>query len=325
MKRFLLSLAAWLAIAAAVAILMKASSPVASAALMVLPVIAAAFTVLSRGASASSRPARIGWWVLTLCGWGILTLLALGRWETASFRDEQQQILIGAGLTMIMAGWLMVRLRAFPTLHTLLDAGAASAVIALGIGGTIGYYEYQTRQLAAEVNARWVAIGHPMDAFEKTLAPRDGNAALAAFGEVLLQQVNAGLDKRTDANSGAPTPKVPDEAIDIISWTLPPTDVITADGKATPVLDSRAQQLDAAYARILAHEAPMWAVKPEDTYRIQVPNFLGLRMFAQLIAADATRRFRDDDIEGAKRALAAARRANEGLPENPTLVSLMIR
>ncbi len=61
-----------------------------------------------------------------------------------------------------------------------------------------------------------------------------------------------------------------------------------------------------------------------DGWAINVPNFVGIRTFSQLVAADATRRLSVGDQEGAARALAAGLHLREGLRQNPTLVSLMI-
>ena len=66
------------------------------------------------------------------------------------------------------------------------------------------------------------------------------------------------------------------------------------------------------------------AIRTTDGYLIDVPNFLGVRQFAQITAADAMRRLSMGDEDGAMRALAAAQRLRDGLRENPTLVSLMI-
>jgi hypothetical protein len=325
MKTFALSVAAWLTIATTVALLAYGPLPVADVVLFILPPIAAALTVLSRGWIAASRATRIIWWLITLTAWLGLAVLTIGHWQNAHCRDDRQQLLLSSSITLFVAGWLAIRIRAFPSLRTLLEGGAAAVVIVLGIAGVAFRYEYRTRQIEAEALARWAAIGRPMDRFEKTLTASEENAALSTFGEVLLQQVNSGLYKITDADADEPKPSVPQEVIDVISRTLPPADQISPDGKATPTLDSRTEQLDAAYARILAQEAPTWAANPADSWRMRVPNFLGLRMFTQLVRADAVRRLERGDLAGAGRALAAAHRAHEKLPENPALVSLMIR
>jgi hypothetical protein len=325
MKKFALSIAAWLTIALTILLLAKGPQPVADIVLFILPPIAAALTIISRGPTTPSRTARAAWWLITLTAWLGLTVLMIGHWQNAHCRDDRQQLLLSSSITLFVAAWLALRIRAFPSLRTLLEGGAAAGVIVLGIAGVTFRYEYQTRQIEAEALARWAAIGLPMDRFEKTLTASEENAALSTFGEVLLQQVNAGLYKITDPNSNEPKPSVPQEAIDVISRTLPTADQISPDEKATPTLDSRTEQLNAAYARILAQEAPTWAANPADTWRMRVPNFLGLRMFSQLITADAIRRLERGDLAGARQALAAAHRAHEKLPENSALVSLMIR
>ncbi len=105
---------------------------------------------------------------------------------------------------------------------------------------------------------------------------------------------------------------------------LPPSDDIDLTSQPVAAFAPLAPALETDYRRILAVEPPVWATDPNDGFFMNVPNFLGIRQFAQLTAIDAVRRFSVGDQEGAARAIAAGLHLREGLRKNPNLVSLMI-
>ena len=109
-----------------------------------------------------------------------------------------------------------------------------------------------------------------------------------------------------------------------LSTAQPLSDNLVLPPSTVAFFEPLAANLDADYRHILAAEVPAWASDLHDGYSISVPNFLGLRHFAQLTTAHAACRLAAGDQAGAERALDASLRIRDGLLENPTLVSLMI-
>jgi hypothetical protein len=113
-------------------------------------------------------------------------------------------------------------------------------------------------------------------------------------------------------------------ACNVISAKLPPSDDVDLSQLPVAPLEAHASSLEENYLRILDSEAPVWACNPLAGPRIDVPNFLGLRMFSQLASAESLRRLAAGDEEGAKLPLEACEKLGTHLESNPTLVALMI-
>jgi hypothetical protein len=167
---------------------------------------------------------------------------------------------------------------------------------------------------------------------EKTLAPSHENAGSAVVRQVLREQVSsrfyrdgtAAAEREPAIERSKATLDLLGPAWDILSAKLPPSDDLDLSAQSVAAIEPLAPALEADYRRILATEPPTWASNPRDGYLISAPNFIGVRMFSQLAAADAMRRLSAGDQDGAARALAAGLRVREGLRQNPTLLSLMI-
>ena len=326
MKPLPLSLAAWVSLALTGYLLTQKDHAIGHALLFVLPAVAMALTMLSRGSDVSSRIGRIAWWMVTITGWLAVAFLALGRIEGSRFAYiDNQQLLIAAGLTWVTAAWTMLKMRAFPTRRSVFEASVAALVVFSTAAGFVWQQEVRTRELEQKALARWAEIGLPMDTFEKSLKPMQANKSLGTLGQVLRDFVNAGVYRPRSPLNGVATPAVVVEAFQVNERKLPPTDLIPAANHPTPELDSHAAQLIASYKTILSEEAPVWAANPSDHRRMQTPNFVALRKLVQLINADANLRIERGDIEGARLAIKAAHRVTERLPENPSMMSLMMR
>jgi hypothetical protein len=315
--------------------------------LFVLPPLAVWLTAKAAASLPERWVLRAPFWAVTLGGWLAAVLLAQGRAESSQ-ADLHQSVVLACGLTALTAGWLAVKARAFPTWRGLREVAAGVAVLTLAGGLFAWSYEERTRALFVRAEARWSEIGRPMAEFEKTLAPTHENAGSEITRQVLREQVGTRFYKEgTAAADREPVAELThtkdgliQRACDIVSAKLPPSDALDL----TTIPDSRSRvravrnnrqtgapnddpappPLEEAFTRILAAEPPMWASDPHDGYTISVPNFLGVRKFSQLTAAEAMRRFADGDEAGAARALTAGLRVSQSLRENPTLVSLMI-
>ncbi len=273
---------------------------------------------------------RIGFWTVTIAGWVALLVIAEGRVE--SHPGERQNFLLAFGLAGLAAAWLTVKAPSRPTRRVLRDATAGVAVLALAGGAFLWRYDAKTRSIAARAEERWAEIGLPMAEFEKTLAPHRENAGSEVVRQVLRELVSARFYKdgtsaaerepaleRSEATSDLVT-----RACDIIFAERPTSDDLDLSSQPVGAIKPVGPALKAAYDRILAAEPPTWDSDPFDGYLISVPNFVGIRMFSQLTAADAMRRLSEGDQEGASRALAAGLRVGGSLRQNPTLVSLML-
>jgi hypothetical protein len=273
-------------------------------------------------------PGRFVFWLGTVAAWLAVAIVLQGRAE--SDRAEKAALFFGIGVTLLTAGWLLFKVRPFPAWRVL---GEITVVTALwgAIGGTtLSLYNRKTGELEQRAEARWTEIGLPMAEFEKTLVAGRENAGSAVLRQVLRDQLGMHFYKvGTRMGASEPVIEQSEETKALLKQVtgipmLPSADDVDLSPQSVALLTPLAASLDVDYQRILATEAPTWASDPHDGYSISVPNFLGIRQIAQLIAADSTTRFAAGDQEGAARALSAGEHLNATLRENPTLVSLMI-
>ncbi len=305
--------------------------PFACSGLFVWPTLAVWLTMRAVAGLPANRLGRVTFWAVAVAGWITVLLLAQERWESPKL-DERQNLILALSVAMLGAGWLVVKARAFPTWRALGEAAAGCAVLALAVSVFARIYDAQTRAFVAQAEARWTEIGLPMAEFEKTLAPAQENAGSDVVRAVLREQIGSRFYKEGTAAADREPAVVPvpatDElitrAVEITSAKLPPGDDLDLSQLPVVALEPHAAALDAAYRRILAAEPPIWACDPADGCQISVPNFLGLRRFAQLTSADAMRSLAAGDDEGAARAIDAGLRVGEKLRQHPCLVSLMV-
>ncbi|HSI15180.1 MAG TPA: hypothetical protein VK961_24215 [Chthoniobacter sp.] len=273
-------------------------------------------------------PGRLVFWMGTVAGWFAVAVMMQGRAE--SDIAGRAALFFGAGVTVLTAAWLLFKVRPFPAWRVLGEI-AIAAVLWVSIGaGVLSTYNAKTRVLRQRAEARWAEIGLPMAEFEKTLVAGRENSGSAVLREVLRNQLGMHFYKvGTRLGASEPAIEQSEETKKLLKQAtsipmLPPSDDVNLSAQSVALLKSLAASLDSDYQRILSTEAPTWASDPHDGYSISVPNFLGIRQIAQLIAADTTGRFAAGDQEGAARALSAGEHLNAKLRENPTLVSLMI-
>lgn len=275
-------------------------------------------------------PGRLVFWMGTAVAWFAVAVMMQGRAETDG--AERWAVLFGAGVTGLTATWCLLKVRPSPAWRVLADI-AIAAVLWAAIGGAVlSRYNAKTSALAQRAEARWAEIGLPMAEFEKTLVAGRENAGSEIVRKILREQVGAHFYKvGTAAAAREPaieqseeTRKLVQNAVAILEALRTPADDMSLPGESVAAIEPRAASLDADYRRILSAEPAIWAGDPYDGFNISVPNFLGLRQFAQLIAADAARRFAVGDEEGGARALSAGLHMSAGLRKEPTLVSLMI-
>jgi hypothetical protein len=335
MKALSRAIPLWLLLGGLCALLSLASEKIMTglpgvAALLVVPALAVWLTYAAATRLPARWPGRIAFWLPTVLGWSALLILLQGCAEDhAAVRPMAQLALELAGLVTL---WIMFKARRWPSWRVTAEVAASLLVLAGLATLALWGYEARTRSLAARAEARWSQIGHPMADFEKSLAPTRENDGSQVLRQILREQADAVFYKM-GTRAGQLEPKLQPseattkrlrEAIDVISHKLPPADDIDLSSRSVALLDADSTALDASYRRMLNAEPATWACDPHDGFAVSVPNFLGIRQFSQVIAADATRRMAAGDQEGATRALAAGLRVRKGLVENPTLVSLMI-
>ena len=336
MKTALHTLALLSALAATAWLLVGVSTdsalyPFACTGLFVLPTLAVWLTLRAVAGLPASRPGRVAFWAVALAGWITVLLLAQSRYEAADL-DERHGLMLALSGALLGAGWVAMKARVFPTSRMLGEAAAGCAVLALAGGVFAWIYDARTHAFFAQAEARWAEIGLPMAEFEKSLAPAQENAGSDVIRAVLREQIGSRFYKEGTAAAdrepaAAPSPAADElikRAAEITAAKLPPGDDLDLSRLPVAALEPHAAALDDAYRRILATEPPVWACDPADGYAISVPNFLGLRKFAQLASADAMRRCAAGDDEGAARAIAAGLRVGEKLRQHPALVSLMV-
>jgi len=302
----------------------------AAAAIFGLPVLAVWLTARAVAELPERRLWRIGFWAVTVAGWSALLVLMQGGVE---WNDAERPIILAAlGLAGCVTIWHALKARSLPSRRVIGEVATAVALLALGGGVFAWSYDARTRSIVARAEARWSEIGLPMSEFEKTLAPSRENVGSEVVRQVLREQVNSSFYKfGTDAANREPatqsskaTDQMIHEAVELLSAKRPPSDDLDLSSQSVAAFEPAAAALDADYRRILEAEPAIWASDPHDGYYISVPNFLGIRKFVQLTAADSMRRLAIGDQDGAARALAAGLRLRSGLLENPTMSSLMI-
>lgn len=278
----------------------------------------------------SRWPDRFGFWLVIVPAWFALFNVLLGRGGLHS--TERAALNVSLILAFITLAVLVLKTPGVLVWRVTREMATIAAFYAVVIAAIQGTYILGTRSILRRAEARWTEIGLPMAEFEKSLTPTHENAGSEVFREVLREQIGSHFYKDGTRAAGHEPAIEPSEATtnlwrkaaDIGAAVLPPADDVDLSTQPVAVIEPLAASLDFDYRRILAAEPPTWSSDPRDGYDLAVPNFLGIRRFAQLCAADAQRRFSVGDEEGAARALSSPLQLKAGLRLNSTLVALMI-
>ncbi len=198
-------------------------------------------------------------------------------------------------------------------------------VLGLVAGSAYYYLRVRPRQRAW---ARWAEIGRPMPEFEASLHVEENQSLrdlledlrpLAIMGPYRAAYVSAGPQS-------SPTNSPFFQEIQQINGVNRGCgDAVSLAGVATPYLDSQSEVLSRIYRRILEREAPTWRMDFKAGLERAYPNYLQMRMLAQLFAADARRRLALGDVAGASEAIKAQLRVTESFGRSPYIISVMIR
>jgi hypothetical protein len=298
--------------------------------LYLLPAMAVMYTVKYATEAPEVRFASTTIPSLMVMAWIIVLILAQGRAETNP--AEAIDLGVAFGFAAILAAIMLVKTRAFPEWHTVRAVGVNFAIPAITGAVLVWTYEHNTKAIASRAEARWAQIGMPLDEFEKSIRASQENAGSQALRRALREEVGSHF-YRDDTAMGAQEPDIPaskvaehlfEQAHELLNQNLPASDDVELSPQQISVIQSMAPALEENYRRILASAPPTWNSDPHDGYSISVPNFLGLRKFAQVTAADALCRFAAGDSEAAAQAVDAGLRVSDGLRREPTLVSLML-
>ena len=335
MSAFYRSLVLWATLAAAMKLLLQPTqmpAVVAGAGYLLCLPVAVALTWLAATVLPKSWFWRWPFWTLTVAGWLVTGLLLAGRIAAGPNSDDWQVLTFAALGSGVVALWLMARTRRSVLSEALQGLLPGVAIVVVLAGALSWAYQVRTRSLAAEAEARWAEIGLPMSEFQKTLTPIAENSGSQvvrqAFREILSQRF---YKPGTGAAILEPVIPRPNAAVNlvagarnIISVKLPPSDDLDVSKLPVDTIEPHAADLEETYRQILAAEPPKWACDPRDGARIDVPNFLAVRMFSQVASAESLRRLVAGDEDGAALPLETCEKLGTHLESNPTLVALMI-
>jgi hypothetical protein len=334
MTSFLRALPVWLMLGGFSWVLATApaedlTDPITGGVLTLVLLVAVWLTFISDSDDLESRYGTAFAATLTLLVWCGTLVIAQGRAETHP--EETPKLLASFGVAALLAAAVAIKRRSYPRWATLRGIAITLAVPAVLLGIWLGYYELKTRFIAARAEARWSEIGLPTADIEKTVVASRENGGSEVLRKVLREKIGSHYYK-DGTPAAAREPKIGDakgatalvdEAVKLLS-EYPPADDLDLSRQTVSQLETMAPAMDASYREILAAEPPTWSTDPHEGYKLSVPNFLGVRKFAQVTAADALRRLSIGDQEGAARAIDAGLRVADGIRRNPTLVSLMI-
>ncbi|EDY18767.1 hypothetical protein CfE428DRAFT_3804 [Chthoniobacter flavus Ellin428] len=334
MTSFLRALPVWLVLGGVSWLLATAAGgdltdPITVGALTAVLLLAAWLTAISGSDDLESRFGKAFAATITVLVWFATSVIAQGRIE--AHPEETPKLRVSFGVAALLATGVVIKTRSYPRWATLRGIGITLAVPAVLIGIFLGCYELKTKSIAARAEARWNEIGLPMADIEKTFVADRENGGSEVLRKILREEIGtryykdgtpAAAQEPEIGNAKGPTALV-DEAVKSLR-EYPPTDDLDLSLQTVSRLQSMAPTMDACYRKILAAEPPTWSTDLHDGYQLSVPNFLGVRKFAQVAAADALRRLSNGDQEGATRAINAGLRVADGIRRNPTLVSLMI-
>ncbi len=306
------------------------TQPLALGTLLTLPAVAVWLTARTATTLSERWAWRVAFWAVTIASWVALLVIAQGRAEAHA--SEGWHLMLAFRIAALVAVGLALQKRSRPTWRAIREVTAVAATFVFTGGAILWCYDARTRAVAAQAEARWTEIGLPMAELEKTFTVEQENAGSEVVRQVLREHVGSRFYKEgTSAAEREPaivrSPEIEQimkKAIDIQSTRLPLSDDFDLSAQPVAAIEPLGAALEADYRRILAVEPPAWACDPRDGWSMNAPNFLGIRKFSQLAAADALRRLAAGDQEGAARALAAGLHLREGLRQNPTLVSLMV-
>ncbi|MEO8350911.1 MAG: hypothetical protein ABI680_04215 [Chthoniobacteraceae bacterium] len=304
--------------------------PFTAMSLFMLPALAVWLMARSIAVLPERWPWRIAFWAVTLVAGFVLLITTQSRAE--SFEIERSNLTLALALAGFIGIWLAMKARSYPTWRVAREMAVAVGVLVITGGAVIWSYDAKTRSIAAHAEVRWREIGLPMTEFEKTFIRSHENAGSEVVRQVLREQVNAGFYKSGSPAAEHEPPIEHSEATDILlrqvqdilATPLTPSDHFDLSSQTVTAIEAAAPSLEISYRRILGAEPAAWECDPRDGCQVAIPNFLGIRQFSQLAAADAAHRLSLGDQRGAAQAVAAALRVGRSVRENPTFVGLMI-
>jgi hypothetical protein len=305
------------------------TGPIAACAILAVLLLVAWLTFISAADDFDASRGRIFVLTITVLAWAATFIIAQGRIE--SHQADQRALLLAFGLAAPLAAGVMVKTRSYPRWSTLRGVAITLSIPALAGGIFLWCYEAKTKSIAVRAEARWNEIGLPLAEFERKFVASQENAGSKVLRKVLREEIGSHFYKDgTRATVQEPVLGISEKAELLVTQGVkllqdhPPADDIDLSHQSVDLLEATAAELDSNYRQILAAEPPIWHMDLHEGYDVNVPNFLGIRKFALVTAADALRRFSEGDPEGAARALRAGLRVGDGVRQNPSLVALMI-
>lgn len=269
---------------------------------------------------------QAAFWTVTLTGWVSAVLCARHR-AGAVLTGELPMALV-FGLAGVTAGWRAFKVRSSLDWRVLGETAgwmaAGMTVPFFVVAGWALSYTAKTSGILREAERRWAAMGLPLAEFTKTHPVGRENAGSEVARQVLRDVVGGGYYKERKNPAAGCSSEAQEivNKVEIVSGKY--SDAIELSVPAVEAITPLIPTLETAYDRILAAEPPGWNSNPDDLFDVAVPNFVGVRVFIQLVSADARRRLSVGDVHGAEHAVAAGLRLGKSLRESPTLVALML-
>ncbi len=269
---------------------------------------------------------QAAFWTVTLTGWVSAVLCA--RYRVGAAPTGELPMALVFGLAGVAAGWRAFKVRSSLDWRVLGETAgwmtAGMTVPFLVVAGWALSYTAKTSGILREAEQRWAAMGLPLAEFTKTHPVGHENAGSEVARQVLRDVVGGGYYKERKNPAAGCSSEAQEivNKVEIVSGKY--SDAIELSVPALEAITPLIPTLETAYDRILAAEPPGWNSNPDDLYQLAVPNFLSIRVFSQLVSADAKRRLSVGDVQGAERAVAASLRLGKSVRENPTLVAFMI-
>lgn len=311
------------------------SGPTAGGVLLVLLTAAIWLTAIAEKGDRHGSYGRAVTSSVTILAWLAALIIVQGRIE--AHPEEMETLLVALCLALVIAAGVVVKTRSYPQWSTLRPIAITLAIPVVVGGIFLWCYEAKTKSTVARAEARWSEIGMPLAEFEKTLITIQENDGSKLFRKVLREETGNPFYK-IGSRAAAQEPPIEDskkadllvqQAVGLLNIS-PPADNVDFSTKPVDLLEARASVLDESYRQILAMEPPAWNMDSREGYNVydgydaNVPNFLGIRRFAQVTGGDALRRLSVGDQEGAVRAINAGLHITAGLRQRPTIISVMI-
>lgn len=263
---------------------------------------------------------RVSFWTIAVWGWFAVFVCGMVGWEDAGDSDKEKLVL-SFGLAIGVAYWRAWRTRVPLTLRGLGEASVGVVLLAALIGACVLVFEARTRAMIEQARARWAAIGLPLEKFDHTLPTDRENAGSEATRWAFREVIEGDFYFSRKHLGFSPKAHAINTALGSLGKWLPKTDDVALHAESAAVIAPCLAKLDVAYERILAAEPPRWERNSFEVHTALEPNYANVRTFFQFALADALRLLAEGDLEKAAQAIAACRRIEAGLRENPAPVA----